>query len=196
MFCCVGAHVQPDHFKWKCANILIGSGDYEKANAEAFKAVFKPADNIWVEANYESGSQDMTKTIKEIMDTKITHRRLCMVTVFCGYAADFARLLLAAYEQGYTGEWIATGFMGNSVNALVEYLTPHLKTDSAVQQLLRGMYELTLKEPCPNAGALAPVLFVYKHTHVSALSKQSSGDPNAHPRARAHTHTHTHTHTP
>ena len=131
--------VQPDHFKWKCANLLIGSGGFEKSNAAAFKAAFKPADNIWAEVNYISGSQDMTKAIKEIMDTKIVRQRLCMVTVVFGYAADFAGLLLAAHEQGYTGEWIVTGYIGNHVDYLVKYLTPHLKTDSAVQQFLRGM---------------------------------------------------------
>lgn len=135
----VSVYVQPDHFKWKCANLLIGSGDFERSSAAAFKAAFKPADNIWAEVNYISGSHDMTKAIKGIMDTKITHQRSCMVTVVFGYAADFAGLLLAAHDQGYTGEWIVTGFIGNHVDYLVEHLTPHLKTDSAVQQFLQGM---------------------------------------------------------
>ena len=122
------------------------------------------------------------------MDMKIIDQRLCMVTVVCGYAADFVRLLLEAHNQGYTGEWITTGYMGMSVNSFVKYLTPRLENDdSAVQQLLRGRYELTLNEASPNAGAFAPVLFVCKHTHVSSLRKQSSGDPNAHPRTRTRT---------
>ena len=81
----------------------------------------------------------MTKPIKKIMDTQKYTQRLCMVTVVFGYAADFAGLLLAAHQQGYTGEWIVTGFIGNHVDYLVEYLRPHLKTDSAVQQFLQGM---------------------------------------------------------
>ena len=187
----MSVHVQPDHFKWDCVNLVIGSGEYEQSSAKEFKEAFNAADNIWVEANYISGSQDMRKTIKEIMDMKIIHQRLCMVTVVCGYAADFKRLLLEAHNQGYTGEWITTGYMGMSVNSFVKYLTPRLENDdSAVQQLLRGRYELTLNEASPNAGAFAPVLFVCKHTHVSSLRKQSSGDPNAHPRTRARAHTH------
>ena len=131
-------YARPDHhFNWTCANILIGSGDpYSTAGAKAFESA--AIDNqIYVckKVQYESGSVDMRAAITQIMDN-----RCCMVTAVFGQAQDLASLFLEAHVQDYAGEWIVGDGVMADVDDLVKHLKKHLKHDSSVHKLLRGMH--------------------------------------------------------
>ena len=86
-------------------------------------------------AKYESGSVDMRAAIKQIMDN-----RCCMVTAVFGQAQDLASLFLEAHVQDYAGEWIVGDGVMADVDDLVKHLKKHLKHDSSVHKLLRGMH--------------------------------------------------------
>ena len=138
----VSVHVQPGHFNWKCANLVIGSGGFETSTSKAFKEEFEKDEGMWlVEAKYEKGSNDVEGTIKKIMEMKSTDERItCAVTVVFGLYQDLASLLIEAHQQGYTGEWIVAGFIGNFVPLLVPILEKAGLKPDEVQKLLRGMF--------------------------------------------------------
>ena len=82
---------------------------------------------------YRSGS-NVAAAMKKIID-----KRCCLVTVVFGQARDLTALFLEAHAQHYTGEWIVGESVISSVDSIVQDLKKHLKTDSAVHELLQGM---------------------------------------------------------
>ena len=135
--------ILPGRFNWTCANILIGSNDpFSTAGADAFeKAAIANQINVCTKAEYKAGSVDMKAAIKKIVDT-----RCCLVTVVFGQTQDLTSLLLEAHSQQYDGEWIVGDNILGSLGGIARDLKRHLKSDSSVHKLLRGMYEFTLKD--------------------------------------------------
>ena len=143
--------VEPDFFKWKCANVLIGEGDsYSSAGAAAFqKAAKKNGINVCMTSSYTHNSADMEDTIHDIMD-----ERCCLLTVVFAQPKDIVSILLEAHRQHYAGEWL----MGETVIDSQTYITTELKKrlgdTSAVYPLMRGKDELT---PLLAYGSRAPI---------------------------------------
>ena len=138
----VPVHVQPDHFDWPCANVLIGLGDpYSTAAAKAFEleAENKQID-VCAKVEYLSQSGDMKAAIKAIIDN-----RCCQVTVVFGQAPDLTSLLLEAHKQSYVGEWIVGESIVANLGGIVKDLKRHIKPESSVHELLRGMRKFTLE---------------------------------------------------
>ena len=135
-------HVQPDHFNWTCANVLIGLGDpYSTAGAQAFGLAAREKQmDVCTKVNFVSGSGDMEAAIKDIFDKKC-----CRVTVVFGQAQDLTSLFLEAHKQHYNGEWVVGESIMGSLDGIVKSLKRHLP-EPAVHKLLRGMYEFTLGE--------------------------------------------------
>lgn len=130
----------PDHFKWECANVLLGSGDpYSTAGAQAFvsAATDLRISNKLIkvcESKYVSGSGNMKAAIEEIMNTKC-----CRLNVVFGQAQDLTALFREANTQGYEGEWLVGNEILVHLDDIVNELKRHLD-DDAVHKLLRGMY--------------------------------------------------------
>ena len=130
--------VRSDHFKWPCANVLIGAGDsYSTGGAQAFEeAAAAKKINVCTQVKYVSGSGDMVAAMKEIID-----KRCCLATVVFGQAQDLASLFLEAHKQHYPGEWIVGESLVASLDGVVNELKTHLP-EPAVHQLLQGTYSL------------------------------------------------------
>ena len=130
-------HVQPDHFNWTCANVLIGLGDpYSTAGAQAFElAALDSKIDVCIKAEYVSGSGDMEGAIKDILDKKC-----CRVTVVFGQAQDLTSLFLEAHKQHYDGEWVVGDELIVTFDGIVKDLKRQLHEPS-VHKLLRGMLE-------------------------------------------------------
>ena len=73
--------VRSDHFKWTCANVLIGLGDpYSTGGADAFEKAAKAREiDVCKKSRYLAGSGDMAAAIEEIIAKKC-----CRVTVVFG----------------------------------------------------------------------------------------------------------------
>ena len=132
-------HVQSDHFKWTCANVLIGSGDpYSTAGAKCFEEAAKKRQiNVCRKVNYVSGSKDMKTSIEELVA-----KSCCRVTVGFGQSQDLPPLFLEAHKQNYEGEWI----VGETVVAAVDGIVAELKThlpEASVHKLLQGIDTFT-----------------------------------------------------
>ena len=134
----VPVHVQPDHFDWPCANVLIGLGDpYSTGGADAFEKAAKAKQiDVCKKSRYLAGSGDMAAAIEEIIAKKC-----CRVTVVFGQAQDLASLFLEAHKQHYPGEWIVGESLVASLDGVVNELKTHLP-EPAVHELLQGTYSL------------------------------------------------------
>ena len=135
-------HVCSGKFNWKCANVLVGVGDsYSITGAEAFEAAaIENNIDVCTKANYERGSSNMEEAIKQIMD-----KICCLVTVVFGQPQDISSLLLEAHAQGYTGEWIISDSILNSLDTVVDNLNKHLG-ESPTHELLRGTFGFSLNQ--------------------------------------------------
>ena len=135
-------HVKPDRLNWTCINILVGVGDpYSFDAANAFEAA--AIDNkiyVCTKVNYQPGSLDMAKPIKQIIDD-----RCCQVTVVFGQPQDISSLLLEAHKQRYAGEWIMGDDVMGSLATIVNHLRKHLDEDK-ITKLLTGMCKFYLAQ--------------------------------------------------
>ena len=123
---------QPDHFKWKCANVLVGVGDpFSSSAAEAFElAAIEKGIDVCAKVKYVAGSSDMTASIRQIVKGGC-----CQATVVFARAQDLVSLFLEADRQHYAGEWIVGD---HTVLAdVVKDLKTHLH-EPAVHKLLSG----------------------------------------------------------
>ena len=124
--------LQPDHFKWKCANVLIGVGDpFLTSAAEAFGLAAKEKGiDVCAKVKYVAGSSDMEASIRQIVK-----EGCCQATVVFAQAPDLVSLFLEANRQHYAGEWIVGD---HTVLAdVVKDLKTHLP-EPAVHKLLSG----------------------------------------------------------
>ena len=126
---------EPEHFNWRCANILVGAGDpHSTAAAKAFEsAAIDNQIDVCTKANYETGSLNMKTPIKQIIDN-----RCCLVTVVFGQTQDISSLLLEAHRQNYAGEWIMGDNVIGSLDTIVNDLNTHLD-ERSTHRLLRGI---------------------------------------------------------
>ena len=150
-------HVQPDHFNWTCANVLIGLGDpYSTAGAQAFGLAAREKQmDVCTKVNFVSGSGDMEAAIKDIFDKKC-----CRVTVVFGQTQDLTSLFLEAHKQHYNGEWVVGDELLVNSDGIVKDLKRQLPEPS-VHELLRGMLEedracvaFGIQAQPPNSGVL------------------------------------------
>ena len=88
-----------------------------------------------MEAQYEAGSLQMEKPIKQIIN-----KRCCVATVLYGQVQDISAALLEAHKQKYAGEWLIPG----GAVALIDAITIDLRRnlpESEIHSLLRGIFE-------------------------------------------------------
>ena len=128
----------PDHFGWRCSNVLSGVGDpYSSSAAIAFEQEAKKKEiDVCTKAEYNAGSDDMSKAIKQIIDNNC-----CLATVVFGQSKDLALLLVEGQKQGYAGEWIIGNNIVSSLDTVVKRMRAHID-EAAIHKLLGGMYEL------------------------------------------------------
>ena len=128
---------QPDHFKWKCANVLIGEGDpYSASGAEAFELAAKEKGiNVCAKVKYVAGSSDMKESIRQIVKGGC-----CQATVVFAQVQDLVSLFLEANAQRYVGQWVVGDNIVGSLADVVNDLKDHLP-EPAVHNLLRGTYD-------------------------------------------------------
>lgn len=130
--------VQTDHFNWKCANVLEGSGDgYSIDGAAAFK---KAASVKICSQIYTPGSTNMEKYIRDLLN-KCT----CGVTVVFAKFQDLVSLFVEASKQKYSGEWVVGDSLFSSIDDVVRKMTDKM-SESSVHEMLRGMCSLDCKE--------------------------------------------------
>ena len=132
-------HVQSGHFKWQCANVLIGSGDpYSTAGAKCFEEAAKKRQiDVCSKVNYVPGSKDMKTAIEELIA-----KSCCGVTIVFAQAQDLAPLFLEVHKQNYEGEWIVGETIVGASDGIVTELKTHLPED-AVHELLQGIDTFT-----------------------------------------------------
>ena len=128
---------QPDHFKWKCANVLIGVGDpFSTSAAEAFElAAIEKGIDVCAKVKYVAGSSDMTASIRQIVK-----EGCCQATVVFAQVQDLVSLFQEANTQRYVGQWIVGDNIVGSLADVVKDLKRHLP-EPAVHNLLRGTYD-------------------------------------------------------
>ena len=118
--------------------MLSGVGDpYSSSAAIAFEqAANKKGIDVCTKAEYNAGSDDMSKAIKQIIDNNC-----CLATVIFGQSKDLALLLVEGQKQGYAGEWIIGDNIVSALDDVVEHMRAHID-EAAIHKLLGGMYEL------------------------------------------------------
>ena len=123
--------IQPGHFKWKCANVLIGVGDsFSFFGAQAFKkAAEAEGIDICLEESYQSKSSDVSTTISNLKKA-----RCCKVIVVFAQVQDYRTLLLEARKQKYAGQWFFGSNVGHSVENILKDAGPK------PYELLKGTY--------------------------------------------------------
>ena len=118
----------------------MGVGDsFSTSGAAVFESEAKSNGiDICLKTNYEPGSSDMKAPIKRLMEN-----RCCLVTVLFGQDQDIASLLLEAHRQKYTGEWVMSDIILDSLDRIIINLKQHLD-ESSIHKLLRGTFKCTL----------------------------------------------------
>ena len=131
-----------DRFNWRCSNVLSGVGDpYSSSAAIAFEQEAKKKEiDVCTKAEYNAGSDDMSKAIKQIIDNNC-----CLATVIFGQSKDLALLLVEGQKQGYAGEWIIGNNIVSSLDTVVKHMRAHID-EAATHKLLGGVCEVCFEK--------------------------------------------------